>query len=161
MHLTCITHLHTCRTRAEGRVLLGVPLCLLLIIIIMVTYVGVCACHRKKQSSGSPEWHNHSEHFRQNQLVFILLFLDFLHWAQLPRFLLAGMESSLTLTGKCRRGRGRMEDDVRPRRRRLQYSPINCDASSSRKSFIVILDPLAVWCFIKMKALVMATSSRK
>ena len=43
MHLTCIIHLHTCRTRAEGRVLLGVPLCLLLIIIIMVTYVGVCA----------------------------------------------------------------------------------------------------------------------
>ena len=41
------------------------------------------------------------------------------------------------------------------------YSPINCDASSSRKSLMVILDLLAVWCFISIKALVMATSSKK
>ena len=55
-----------------------------------------------------------------------------LQWAQLLLLRLAGFDSSLTSTGKCQKGRGRMVDDARPCLQRLQYVPINCDASSSQ-----------------------------
>lgn len=97
--------------------------------LIVVTHVGVCAT-AKKQSSGCLEWHNHSKHSQQNQVLFIQVFLAFLHWAQLPHLLLAGTES-WTLTEKCRRGRGRVEDDVRPRLRWLQYPLSTATPASS------------------------------